>query len=141
MQICLDGDHLSVRDAAVTADWSLRWAHQPDASLHSTPQHPAIAVGEGQSQVKMNQGNFQLHDTQVERIDLPHVKKFAHTTNSATLELAPTSDSPSYLRVTLRYVNQAWRLQFTALAANLNRFWLRLVAEPSDRFWKFVKWC
>lgn len=135
MQICLDGDHLTVRDEAVRDDWSLRWAHQPDASLHSTRQHPAIAVGDGHSQVKMNQGNFQLRDTQVERIDLPYVKELTSTLNSATLDLAPAIDSPSYLRVTLRYVNHSWRLQFQALAGKLNRFWLRLVAEPSDRFY------
>lgn len=135
MQICLDGEQLTVRDEAVTDDWQLRWAHQPEASLHSTVAHPAIAVGDGDSQVKMNQGNFQLHDTNVERIGLPVVQTFTSTATSATLELAPAPDSPSYLRVLIHYVDGGWHLDFKALAAKLNRFWLRLTAQPSDRFY------
>lgn len=135
MQIVLAHDHLTVQAAEVDDDWQLRWAQQDTPILHSTVTQPAIAVGEGQSRVTMNRGNFQLTDTPKSRIDLPWVRRVVQNAQTVQFELAPTATSPSYLRLTLHYQDAGWHLAFTALAGQLNRFWCRLLAQPTDRFY------
>ncbi|CAJ1228930.1 alpha-glucosidase [Levilactobacillus zymae] len=135
MQITLDHDRLTLQDLDVEDDWQLNWMEQSPAILHSTVTQPAIAVGEGRSHVTMDRGNFQLTDTPQSKIGLPWVRRLTQASNTVQFELAPTPSSPSYLRLNLHYRDAGWHLDFTPLAGQLNRFWCRLLAQPTDRFY------
>ena len=92
--------------------------HRPDA--------PALFVGQGRPDVTMHRGNFRLDDRLDERIGLRAV-----VVEADSIILAAGPGGPPLFRVTI----DGGQLQFAALDAALNRFWLRIAAEPAERLW------
>lgn len=135
MKIVLAAGKLSVMDPTVVDDWQLQWAQPAETILHSTAAQPAILVGEGHGDFKMTNGNFRITEQRHSQIGLPWVRNLEQAGNTVQFDLAPTPTSPSYLQLTLHYRTAGWHLDFRPLAGQLNRFWLRLLAQPSDRFY------
>nr|WP_252168881.1 alpha-glucosidase [Sphingomonas morindae] len=99
--------------------------------LRHAADRPALFVGRGAARVRMDRGNFALADRLEERIALRHATPLQEGGDGAGLLLAPAPGAAPLLRVRL----EADGLALEPLDPALNRFWLRLVAEPGERLW------
>ncbi len=94
--------------------------------LRHRPSAPALFVGRGRADVAMYRGNFEISDRLDERIALRCAERAGDG-----VALAPAPGQPALLH--LEIIDGA--LALTAADPGLNRFWLRLVAEPGERIW------
>jgi len=113
---------MDIRQAAdgfdLLLDGRLLIAHRVD--------RPAFFVGRGRPHVLMYRGNFDMEDRVDERIALRHA-----TIGGGRIVLAPAPGQPSLLTITLA----EGTLRFECGDSRLNRFWLRIAAEPGERVW------
>ncbi|HWW65891.1 MAG TPA: alpha-glucosidase [Sphingomonadaceae bacterium] len=113
---------MDIRQAAdgfdLLLDGRLLIAHRVD--------RPAFFVGRGRPHVLMYRGNFDMEDRVDERIALRHA-----TIGGGRIALAPAPGQPSLLTITLA----DGTLRFECGDSRLNRFWLRIAAEPGERVW------
>ncbi len=96
--------------------------------LRQRPHDPAFFVGCGRADVDMYRGNYFLSDRLDARIPLVHA---VIAEDGATIMLAADAATTPLLSITL----QGDALTLTPLDPDLNRFWLRCVAEPGERLW------
>ncbi len=87
---------------------------------------PAFFLGAGRPDIQMYRGNFEIEDRLDERIPLRHAEL---TATGATLHVTP--NQPALLTLTI----EGGHLLLTASYSQLNRFWLRTVAEPGELLW------
>ncbi|WBO22819.1 alpha-glucosidase [Sphingomonas abietis] len=102
----------------LTLDGRLIVRHRPDS--------PALFVGRGRPDIAMVRGNFDISDRLDERIALRHA-----TFDGARIALAAHADAPPLLYLDL----DGATLRPVATDPALNRFWLRIVAEPDEQLW------
>lgn len=91
------------------------------------PELPAFFVGHGRPLVDMYRGNFKLEDRLDARIPLRSVRF-----EDDIVLLAADEGQAALLRIE---PVDGEGLRVTPLDETLNRFWLRLVAEPGERLW------
>ncbi len=94
--------------------------------LRHRAQAPAFFLGRGRAQIAMDRGNFDIADRLDERVALRATEVWGEQ-----VKLAPTAGQAALLTITL----EADRLRFTCADAAINRFWMRLVAEPGEMLW------
>ncbi|HEV7278061.1 MAG TPA: alpha-glucosidase [Devosiaceae bacterium] len=93
--------------------------------VHSTDA-PALFVGQGDARMDMYRGNFDIEDYVIERIALR-----GFSIDGARITLAANPGGTPLLAVTVTELG----LHFEALDERINRFWLRVVAEPREHVW------
>lgn len=93
--------------------------------LEAGPDKPMIFVGRGQESVDMYRGNFKIEDYVSERIPLypVEIREEADTT-------VVNFDNQIEGRITLK--DDVFEMHFAALAQDINRFWLRVQADPHE---------
>lgn len=96
------------------------------ALLRHRADAPALFVGRGTPRVEMYRGNFDIEDRIEERIALRHAE-----IDRDRISLAPAPGQPPLLKLDVSDDGIA----FVALDPALNRFWLRIAAEPGERIW------
>lgn len=116
LTFCWDGEEVTLC-AAGRAD--PLWLH--------TPAKPAIHVGRGTADVVMKTGNFRLTDVPESRISLCH----ARAKGENSVELCPAAGAEPVIRLEI----DDQRLVVTALDPSLNRWELRLPADPGEQLW------
>ncbi len=98
--------------------------------LHHRAASPCLFVGRGDARMDMVRGNFEIEDTLTARLPLPVatvvVDGIGWRVHFATAEGVPPL-------ATLQVIGS--QLVPTVSDPNLNRFWLRLVAEPGEHVW------
>lgn len=87
---------------------------------------PFLYVGLGYPEIGMLHGNFHLSDYVERRLPLSHA-----TIEGRTIRLAPCEGGEAMLEVSL----EDGAIRFAALTPGLNRFWIRVEAEPAERVW------
>jgi alpha-glucosidase len=91
-----------------------------------TAAAPAIFVGRGEARMDMYRGNFEIEDHVSERIALCGT---AVENNRVSLSV---SDGDAAI---LTMTATASGLDFEAFDPSINRFWLRVAAEPDEHVW------
>jgi alpha-glucosidase len=99
--------------------------------LRHTSAAPCVFVGVGEARMDMHRGNFDIEDRLTERTPLRHAELRA----DGDLAFAAGPGQPP--RLIARLLEEAGKatLEFTAMDAGLNRFWLRIPAEPDEHVW------
>jgi alpha-glucosidase len=96
---------------------------------------PCLFLGRGDADVEMRQGNFRLSDYVEARLPLRHAR-CRQIDGGAVVDFAAGTGGETLLRMTVVLLSaQRIDLQFAALDADLNRFWLRLPAMVGERLW------
>jgi alpha-glucosidase len=91
--------------------------------IRHTEAAPCAFIGRGEARMDMHQGNFAISDYLIERVPLAMAEIDGPLIRFGvlTLRLEETADSAI--------------LHVVGAAADLNRLWLRLHAEPGERAW------
>ncbi len=92
---------------------------------------PCFFVGHGDPRIQTQRGHFQIEESLSERIALRHAA-VSRTDGAVRIRLALGPKADAVLELTLETAGQDAALGFTALDPALNRFWLRLAAEPEE---------
>ena len=87
---------------------------------------PCLFVGAGEADVDMYRGNYFLSDRLSARVPLTHA-----TIDGRTVTLAASPSTPPLLRLAIDEAG----FSLDRLRSDLNRFWMRCVAEPGERLW------
>ncbi len=95
---------------------------------------PCFFVGRGDPSIHTQRGHFQIEDSVSERVALRHAA-VSRSGDVLRIFLAPSQRAEALLELTLESVGADATLGCTALDSALNRFWLRLVAEPDEHLW------
>ena len=109
------------------AEWTLTC--RGEALLSQRPGKPVIYVGCGEETVRMNHGNFQIEDYLTERAGLYTTRVCAGADGGVELHFGDV------LTARLCAEGQTARLTFECGDARVNRFWIRLDADPEERCW------
>lgn len=109
---------------AIPSGFEIRLGDKP-ILVHSTDA-PALFVGRGEARMDMYRGNFDIEDYVSERIAL----RGASVQGRDILFSAGEGDAPL---LALKVMDDS--LVFEAHDPSLNRFWLRIVAEPGEHIW------
>ncbi len=108
------------------AEWTLERDGQ--LLLSSSADQPLLFAGIGQEQVEMYRGNFQFDDYLIERRALS-ATDFTETENGARIEYGQD------LSLSVVLNGDCAILHFTKKNSDINRFWLRIHAEPDEVCW------
>ena len=100
---------------------------------HSTTQ-PCAFVGVGAATVAVNRGNFRISDYVSSRIALTHAV-VAQDASGMKISLAATAAMRFVLELEVRVEADSVQILPRCADPALNRFWLRLVAEPDEHLW------
>ncbi|MEX6505972.1 alpha-glucosidase [Jiella sp. M17.18] len=92
---------------------------------------PCLFVGRGTERMEMYRGNFDIEDTLTARIPLAHAA-VSDFQSGWRIDFAFAPGLPPLLSLTTSGDAQGGHLAVTAQDAALNRFWLRVVAEPGE---------
>jgi len=112
-------------DLAATADgFTLSIAGR--VLLRHTPQAPCLFVGHGEARMEMYRGNFDIADDLDERAPLRRA-----AIDGRRIAFAEAEGRPP--RLVLHFEESA--LRFEAQDPAINRFWLRVLAEPDEHVW------
>jgi alpha-glucosidase len=103
-------------------DGRLVLRHRPDA--------PALFVGRGAERIEMHRGNFDISDYVEARIPLR-----VATVGGAGIALSAAEGLPPLATLTASGDDRGGTLAVEPHDPSLNRFWLRLHAEPGERVW------
>lgn len=104
------------------------------ALIRHAPHEPFLYVGRGTARMDMYRGNFDIEDHVIERFALGHVV-IVETTDGYRLDCACTPGAPICLTLHVTGDAANLRLEFSCTDSRINRFWLRLVAEPDEHVW------
>jgi alpha-glucosidase len=107
---------------------SLALALRGRTVLLHTAERPAFAVGHGEPDIEMNRGNFRVSDRLAERTSLPHL-----TVDGDELRFAAGPGAPPSLVWHLQQGEDAIRLVLHHAAPGINRVWLTLPADATER--------
>ncbi len=94
--------------------------------LRHRPHRPAFFVGRGRPDIQMDRGNFNIADRLDERLALRSAE-----VAEAHVELASAAGQPALLTLAI----DAGALRFTSADPAVNRFWMRLHADPGESLW------
>ncbi|WP_239615437.1 alpha-glucosidase [Cohnella mopanensis] len=93
---------------------------------------PMLYVGTGEEKISMYRGNFDIKDYVIERMPLRHCEITEHEKGySAIFSIAAGLDP--ILRMNIGIVDSRLKLEFDNAAASLNRLWIRVVADRSEK--------
>ncbi len=95
---------------------------------------PCVFVGRGDATYRMRKGNFHLEDYLSERLPLAHAQ-LRRDARGVHVTFGEAEGTPPLLEVSLEEGAERLSLRFTAHDRRLNRFWLRLHAQPGERVW------
>lgn len=99
--------------------------------LTHTYDNPAFFVGCGNEKIEIYRGNFDIEDHVEERIPL----KYSNVENNI-INLAYTQNTPTLLSVSLNELSgRDAKLNIQKKQPHLNRFWMRINAEQSEKVW------
>lgn len=107
-------------------DWAL--TAQGKTLLRADAQFPLLFTGCGRETVEMYRGNFRIEDYVIERVPRA-VTALEPTEGGARISFGET------LRLELVLGDDWAELRFRSEDPSINRFWLRLPAEPEERCW------
>lgn len=99
--------------------------HGTDVLLEESKQNPLIYVGRGQERVDMYRGNFKIEDYLTRRQPL-------FLTDWREEEGTLVLDFDGVLQVSLTLDGDCAVLKFKALDPGINRFWIRIQADPRE---------
>ncbi len=94
--------------------------------LRHRPAAPAFFLGTGRPDIQMNRGNFAIADRLDERLALRQARA-----SSTSIEFSVAAGLPVLL--TLRVEGD--QLHLVCAGPALNRFWMRVIAEPGEHLW------
>jgi sulfoquinovosidase len=116
--------------------WATRWVISVGgrALIRYAPGEPFLHVGRGSARMDMYRGNFDIEDTVIERVGLDHVV-LVEVARGYRLECARQPGEPVCIAVHVTGDAANLRLEFSCSDSRINRFWLRLVAEPDEHVW------
>ena len=117
MTLCLRGDGFEL-----FAGDRLVLRHAPDA--------PCVAIGTGQARMDMYRGNFAIEDHVTRRTPLRHAAFV-----DGHLAFAAGPGEPVRLRATVTEAAGDTTIAFACSDPAVNRFWLRVCAEPDEHVW------
>lgn len=95
-------------------------------------RNPAIFVGQGESDISMQRGNFSIRDYVQERLALRHAWL---DQAAARLDLRAWVDGPVLLSLSLQVQDNVLRLVPLNIDAGINRLWLRVPAAADEHVW------
>lgn len=104
------------------------------ALIRHAPHEPFLFVGRGVERMDMYRGNFEIEDRVIERTGIDHVA-IAETSSGYRLDCARERGGPICLSLALTGDANSLVLAFTSADPDINRMWLRLVAEPGEHVW------
>jgi alpha-glucosidase len=102
--------------------------------IRYAPRQPFLYVGRGRERMEMYRGNFVIEDYLVERVGLDHVD-ITEVSGGYRLDCARERGGPICLSLRLTGDARSLTLAFSSVDPDLNRLWLRLVAEPAEHVW------
>ena len=105
-------------------DERLILSHRPDA--------PALYVGRGEERMEMYRGNFAIDDYLVARIPMA-MASIRPTQEGWAIDFAASPAANPTLTLNVRSDRRA--IEVACHDAGLNRFWLRVAAEPGEHVW------
>ena len=89
---------------------------------------PCVFVGRGQDRIEIDRGHFEIEDRLIERCPLTHaVVEETRVLLSAGDGLEP--------RLILNVNLDGAMLEIEALDPSINRFWIRIAADPDEHIW------
>ena len=104
------------------------------ALLAHRPGAPCLFAGTGTPDIACYRGNFRIADYVAERVALRHCA--LRTQDGVTIaDFAAHEAAPPSLSLAFHLGPDHAELRVTAHDAALNRFWLRLPAEPDEMVW------
>lgn len=98
--------------------------------LRHRPGAPCLFVGHGTPSVTMHRGNFDIADRVDERVALRHA-----SVRGSRVEFRAEPRGGRVLALDVSGADKDGHLRFTAVRRDLNRFWLRVQAEPGEHVW------
>ncbi|MBN8436331.1 alpha-glucosidase [Priestia flexa] len=100
--------------------------------IKHTVEKPSIFVGVGKENIEMYRGNFNIKDYLVERIGLRFVA-VTPTDSGYTIQFSTFKGGDPILLVGITEEEGRLKLEYTQLDESINRFWLRVVADKSEK--------
>ena len=104
------------------------------AILRHRTDAPGLFVGRGEERMEMYRGNFDISDYVTARIPLV-AAEVSEAGDGWRIDLAPASGLPPLLSLAVTADAHGGQIAVTAHDASLNRFWLRIAAEPGEHIW------
>lgn len=104
------------------------------AVIRYAPREPFLYVGRGAARMDMYRGNFDIEDYLIERVGLDHVV-IVDEPGGYRLDCARERGGPICLSARLTGDACSLTLAFNTTDPDINRLWLRLVAEPDEHVW------
>lgn len=104
------------------------------ALIRYAPREPFLYVGRGAARMDMYRGNFDIEDYLIERVGLDHII-IVDVPDGYRLDCGREQGGPICLSLRLTGDAQSLNLAFNSADPDINRFWLRLVAEPDEHVW------
>ena len=102
--------------------------------LRHAPDAPCLYLGVGDPRLEMHRGHFEIEDYIVERLALRSAT-VSRAGEETSVAFAPGTGQPALLTMPLTGRGAPATLAFRSHDPALNRFWLRLVAEPDEHLW------
>ena len=98
--------------------------------LRHRPDAPCLFVGHGTAAIAMYRGNFDITERLDERVPLRHA-----TVQGASVVLRAEAHGAPLLTLDVSGTGTDAQLRFTSGRSDLNRLWLRVVAEVGEHAW------
>ena len=98
---------------------------------HSVDQ-PAFYIGYGEESIDMYRGNFEIKDYVSERVALRHTK-VRKENGEYCIEFRRNEQDEVALSLQIKLENNRMKLEYTKGEAKINRFWIRITADPSEK--------
>jgi alpha-glucosidase len=91
---------------------------------------PCLYVGRGEARMDMYRGNFDIEDRVIERVALRCAR-----IEGRSIAFSFDDGQPPLIRASIEGDKADIALRFESLDPSLNRFWLRIQAEPAEHVW------